>query len=443
MSVSGTKEAIILFIGDFLVFDLSLSLMLYVRYGSDITNGLLASHVSSFSVIFIFSVVIYFISGLYEKHTMILKNRLPSVLLNAQLIVIVFAALFFYLIPYYGITPKTNLFVFLFFSFVLMLIWRLKIFEFIGFNKKQKALLIGSGEEVKELMFEVNHNNRYDLKFVSSINVENMQSLDFEDEILSRIYSEELGVVAVDLRNEKVAPILPKLYNLIFSKIHFIDMHKVYEDIFDRVPISLVQHSWFLENISLQPKIIYSLLKRVMDLVIGTALFIVLVIIHPFVWLAIKLSDGGSTIFVQDRVGKNNKTFKLYKFRSMSEGDGEKNQVTRIGKILRRTRIDELPQLWNVIKGDISLIGPRPEMPNLVTHYDDEIPYYNIRHLIKPGLSGWAQLYHKAPPKFQAEVEKTREKLSYDLYYVKNRSLVLDVKIALKTLKVLIMTSGV
>ena len=442
MSISRTREAVILFIGDFLVFDLSLSLMLFVRYGSDINETLLVSHVASFSIIFVFSVLVYFISGLYEKHTMILKNRLPGILLNTQLVVIGFAALLFYLVPYFGIAPKTNLFVFLFFSFVFMLIWRLKGVELMGFGKKQKALLIGSGGEVKELMAEVNDNNRYDLKFASSVDVEKMQSLDFQDEIVGRIYSEEISVVAVDLRNEKVMPILPSLYNLIFSRIHFIDMHKVYEDIFDRVPISLVQHSWFLENISLRPKIIYSLFKRVMDVVVSFCLLIFVAVLYPFVLIAIKLDDGGDVIYTQERVGRNNKVFRLYKFRSMSIDETDQ-YVTKVGRVLRKTRLDELPQLWNVLKGDLSLIGPRPELPDLVKHYDDEIPYYNIRHLIKPGLSGWAQLYHKAPPKFQAEVEKTRTKLSYDLYYVKNRSIVLDVKIGIKTLKVLLMTSGV
>jgi lipopolysaccharide/colanic/teichoic acid biosynthesis glycosyltransferase len=105
--------------------------------------------------------------------------------------------------------------------------------------------------------------------------------------------------------------------------------------------------------------------------------------------------------------------------------------------------MDELPQLWNVLKGDLSIIGPRPEIPSLVRHYEKEIPYYNVRHLIKPGLSGWAQLYHKEPPKFLPQIEETRGKLAFDLYYIKNRSLVLDLKISLKTLKVIFSTNGV
>jgi lipopolysaccharide/colanic/teichoic acid biosynthesis glycosyltransferase len=163
-------------------------------------------------------------------------------------------------------------------------------------------------------------------------------------------------------------------------------------------------------------------------------------VFYPAVYLLIKFDDGGSVFFEQDRIGKNNKLIKVKKFRSMS-ADGS-NIVTKTGKWLRKLRIDELPQLWSVLKGDMSMIGPRPEIPSLVRHYEEEIPYYNVRHLIKPGLSGWAQLYHTDPPKVSADSEKTRRKLSYDLYYIKNRSFMLDLKIALKTVKALLSRSG-
>ena len=121
----------------------------------------------------------------------------------------------------------------------------------------------------------------------------------------------------------------------------------------------------------------------------------------------------------------------------------DETHVTRVGKFLRFTRIDELPQLWNVLRGDISLIGPRPEKPSYAAIYEKEVPYYNVRHLIQPGLSGWAQIYHKTPPKFAASSEDTAMKLSYDLYYIKNRSFLLDLTIALKTVKELVSRKGV
>lgn len=443
------KEILVLFVGDIVVFFISLFITLYVRYGLNISEKTFVSHLSSFSILFLVWIVVYFISGLYDKHTTILKNKLPSILFNVGLINTAIAVLFFYLIPYFGITPKTNLFVYLLFSFVLMLFWRIKGFEIVSKKRKHKAIVIGSGREMQELIKEVNDNSRYDLHFISSVDIENIDNIDFQEEVLNRIYSEEIGVIAVDLRNEKVSRILPSLYNLIFSRVQFIDMHKLYEDIFDRVPLSLVKYSWFLENISLTPRIAYDFPKRIMDIIVGGLLALVSLVVYPFVIIAIKLEDGKEIFSVQTRVGKNNKEIKLIKFRSMAftdggdwEKNGRENYVTKVGSFIRKTRIDELPQLWNVLLGDVSLIGPRPEFSNAVKKYTEDIPYYNIRHLIKPGLSGWAQMKHDKHPHHGTDVVETKNKLSYDLFYIKNRSFSLDLKIALQTIQIMILVKG-
>ena len=118
-------------------------------------------------------------------------------------------------------------------------------------------------------------------------------------------------------------------------------------------------------------------------------------------------------------------------------------RITKVGRFLRRTRLDELPQLWNILKGDLSLIGPRPEFPDPVALYGQDIPYYNIRHIIKPGLSGWAQIHQDGEPHHGIDINGTRGKLSYDLFYIKNRNFWLDLSIALKTIKILLMRKGV
>jgi exopolysaccharide biosynthesis polyprenyl glycosylphosphotransferase len=444
MSISKRKETATLFFGDIVLLYASLWIALAVRYSTLPSREIFNLHFAPFSIIILVWLVIFFISGLYEKHTLILKSRLPSTIFNAQLANSFIAVLFFYFIPYFGIAPKTNLFIYLVISFAAMLIWRIYGDRVFRSSKQERGIIIGSGEEMRELLEEVNGNPRYDIQFVSSIDLDDVGSVDFKEEILNRIYSEEIQIIVIDLKNEKVEPILPHLYNLIFSKVKFIDMYKVYEDIFDRVPLSLVRYNWFLENISTENRVSYDVLKRMMDIALSFVLFVVSLIVYPFVYIAIKLDDGGSILFSQDRVGKNNRIIKVKKFRSMSpSGEAGEARITRVGKFIRATRIDELPQLWNVLIGDMSMIGPRPEIPNLVKHYEEEIHYYNVRHLIKPGLSGWAQLYHTDPPKVTANADKTRRKLSYDLYYIKNRSLMLDFKIALKTVKALISRSGV
>jgi len=442
MHVSNTKENIFLFLGDILIFVISLFGMLFFRYLQVPEVALVYSHVIPFSILFVVWVLVFFIAGLYEKHTILLKNKLSSIILNAQIVNSVIAVLFFYFIPYFGITPKTNLFIYLVVSFPFIFAWRLYGFPFLAKHKRQSALLIGGGQDMVDLKREVNMNSRYKFHFVSNIDPDDIGGLDFQEEILKQVYASNIQVVAVDLSSEKIEPVLPHLYNLIFSKIRFIDAYKIYEDIFDRVPLSLVRYNWFLENVSTSPQITYGVLKRVMDVTLALVVGVGALAVFPFVVLAIKLDDKGSVFFYQDRIGENNQPIRIVKFRTMGVSGGGEKDITKVGAFLRKTRIDELPQLWNVLKGDLSMIGPRPEIPTLINQYTKEIPYYSIRHLIKPGLSGWAQLYHENHPHHQSDVVETKVKLSYDLYYVKNRSFVLDVKIALKTLKKIVSRSG-
>ncbi len=448
MAVTNKNEAFLLFIGDIFFFFLSLWVALFIRYFDFPSLSTYIEHVIPFSIIFVLWIVVFFISGLYEKHTLILKSRIPTLILNAQIINSAIAILFFYFVSWFGITPKTNLFLYVIVSFLLLLYWRIRGISILYPKARENAILIGSGEEMQELKEEVNNNSRYGLNFVSSIDLNDIEGVDFQEEILKRVYSENIQIIAADFRNDKVEPILPNLYNLIFSKVRFIDMYKIYEDIFDRIPMSLVKYNWFLENISVSANKMYDSVKRAVDVAVAVIVGAVSLIVYPFVIAAIKLEDRGPIFFAHDRVGKNKKTFKTYKFRSMEvhhEADGiaKGAQVTKIGHFLRKTRIDELPQIWSVLTGDLSLIGPRAEVPTLVTVYEKEIPYYNVRHLIKPGLSGWAQLYQKDPPKWAADLSRTKLKLSYDLYYLKNRSLMLDIKIILKTIKTLLSRQGI
>jgi exopolysaccharide biosynthesis polyprenyl glycosylphosphotransferase len=447
MTISGKKETIALFLGDIILLYFSLWAALVLREWAIPSGEIWKIHFWPFTMIIAVWILVFFISGLYEKHTLILKSRLPSTVFNAQIANSFIAVLFFYFIPYFGITPKTNLFIYLVISFGFILLWRIYGDKILNPLAKQKGIIVGSGEEMKELLEEVNNNPKYGLQFISSVDLNRITGLDFQEEILSRVYSEEVQIIAVDLKNEKVEPILPHLYNLIFSRVKFIDMYKIYEDLFDRVPLSLVRYNWFLENISTESRTAYDFLKRIMDIVLSFIGGVFSLIVYPFVFLAIKIEDGGPLFVSQERIGKDGHIIKIYKFRSMQRNEMDptqrtNNQITKVGRFLRNTSIDEFPQFWSVFKGDQSLIGPRPELPVAVKKYEEEIPYYGIRHLIKPGLSGWAQLYGEQAH-HRADVFKTKNKLSYDLYYIKNRSFMLDLKIALKTIKVFISRSGV
>ncbi len=445
MTIFNKKEALALFLGDIIFFHAALWLTLFARYLAIPDRAILLQHAIPFSIIFFVWVMVFFISGLYEKQTLVLKSKLPSVIFNAQVVNSVIAVLFFYFIPYFGITPKTNLFIDLVFSFGLIVLWRLRIAQFLGVRKKQNAILIGSGEEMEELKKEVNENDRYILKFVSSIDLNKIEGIDFSEEILPLIYRENVSTVVIDIKDPKSETILPHLYNLIFSGVRFIDINKVYEDIFDRAPFSLLKYNWFIENVSSSSRVVYGTLKRLMDIIISSILAIFSLILYPFVALAIKIEDGGPVFITQERFGSGNRIIKILKFRTMKTSDGGvwltegDSRITKTGAFLRKLRIDELPQLWSVINGDMSLIGPRPDIIDLGKKLMKEIPYYNVRYLIKPGLSGWAQIKQDFPPQ---SVEETKKRLAYDLYYIKNRSFVLDLKIALKTIKTLLSRTG-
>ncbi len=435
MTFLNKRASWLLLLGDAFFFVVSLWLALFLRYGESPDRKIFFAHLSPFSLLFVVWMLVFFIIGLYDKQSIVLKSRLPSYLLQGQVVNSMVAVIFFYFVPWFGISPKTTLFVYLVISLLLIIWWRVHGYFLFVPKTREKMALIGEGGEVRELEREIRDNPRYNVDIVQPGHI-----------VANSVAAS--SVVAMDFHDDRIRSIIPNLYNLLFSRIRFMDINELYEAVFDRVPLSLIRHSWFLENISTSPKIVYDSLKRLMDIIVALSLGIVSLVFYPFVVLAIKLEDGGPAFILQDRIGKNNKHIHIRKFRSMTvtaqreSGEADSQSVTRVGSFIRKTRIDELPQLWNVISGDLSLIGPRPELPQFVEIYEREIPFYAVRHLIKPGLSGWAQLYHQSPPKFEASNEDTKVKLSYDLFYIKNRSFLLDLNIALKTIKEIISRRG-
>jgi exopolysaccharide biosynthesis polyprenyl glycosylphosphotransferase len=447
MLVSSKKESFILFLGDIAALALSLFLALVIRYGGQFSASTFINHVIPFSYLFAVSILVYFVAGLYDKHTLVLTRRIPQTLVNVQIVNAIIAVAFFYFIPYFDINPKTFLFIYLLLALVFTSLWRISYLSLFRSKKKQPALLIGEGNDVSELFNEINNNSRYGIQFVE-------WSKKADTSIVSMIKAKNITLVAADFNDPSVRASMPELYRLIFSGIEFFDIRDLYEDIFDRVALSRIDDAWCLEHMSSSSKTVFDFIKRTIDVVVSGLLAVVSLLVYPFVYIAIKMDDGGVIFSYQTRVGERDKPVSIMKFRTMSvaNDDGKwgkasgkearPNVITRVGSILRKSRIDELPQLWNVLKGDISLIGPRPEFPDPVALYSAQIPYYNLRHIVKPGLSGWAQIYHEKHPHHGIDTQETANKLSYDLYYIKNRSFLLDMKIALRTMKVLLSFAG-
>lgn len=445
-----TRELLILIIGDVVVFNVALLLTLTLRYLELPSMERLQAHIPpflTFSAVWLF---IFFILGLYDKHTNLLKGLLANKILYAQGLNVFVAGVLFFVIPF-GITPKTNLVIYLVISIALLSWWRLRLVPEISSRKRHKAILIASGTEAVELVDEINNNERYNYYFVRIIDEETLfNTADFEEKILALLEKEQVEVIVADSKGEITKSFLPILFDLSFLHFSFtfLDFNRLYEDTFDRVPVGMIQYEWFITNISQSKTSIYDVIKRIFDILGSSLLLIPAALIFPFIALVIKIDDRGPLFYKTKRVGQFNKLITIYKFRTKNGVDVGKAALsstlvdTRAGAFLRKSRLDELPQLLNVFKGDLSFIGPRPEMPALAEVYAKEIKYYNTRHLLKPGLSGWAQINNFDVPRGGVDVQKTIAKLSYDLFYLERRSLLLDVHIILKTIATLVMRTG-
>ncbi len=445
-----TRELFILILGDIIIFNVALWLTLLVRYFEIPSVERLEAHVPPFMTVSAVWLAVFFILGLYDKHTNLLKRLLLSRILYAQIINVFFAGILFFIIPF-GITPKTNLVIYLIISIGLMTAWRLMVVPMLSTKQQHKAILIADGAEAIELADEINNNDRYNYYFVRIIDAKTLESTeDFEAKLLKLIEKEKIQLIVADSRSEAIGNFLPVLFDLSFLHFAFtfLDFNRLYEDTFDKVPVSCIQYDWFISNISQSKSAIYDAVKRAIDMVGALALLFPAALLFPFAALAIKLEDKGPLFYTTTRIGQYNRLITIYKLRTkngLDAGDRALKSTlvdTKVGKMLRMSRIDELPQLINVLKGDLSFIGPRPEMPALASVYAKEVPYYNARHFLKPGLSGWAQINNFDVPRGGIDVERTKIKLSYDLYYLERRSLLLDAQIALKTIATIVMRTG-
>ncbi|HWH07145.1 MAG TPA: sugar transferase [Candidatus Paceibacterota bacterium] len=443
MTFGGTKATAYLFAGDIAVFIVSLWLTLVVRYAQVPSSELLYLHISSFLILFGVWILVFYMGGLYSKRVVLFKKELPGAILGAQLVNILLAALFFFFIPI-GIQPKTNLLLYLVISVAAVFAWRLWLFPRFSLpSVRERAALIGDGPEITELAQEVNGNDRYHIVFPVVAGTESL-ARDF-DSFAKELADASVTTLVVDTDQDSLRPFLPRLYELSFVTpgYAFLDFYQVYEEVFDRVPLSLLQYDWFLKNVSSPASNYYDFAKRAIDILGGLAMGLVTLLVIPFIYVAMRLEGPGPLFIRQDRIGRYGVPLRAYKFRSMErndqgawKGEGE-NRVTKVGAFLRLTSLDEFPQFINVLKGELSLIGPRNDIRTLGERLAQSISYYNIRYIVKPGITGWAQINQSYEPGniSPQSIEETKIRLAYDFYYIKKRSFVLDIVIALKTVK--------
>lgn len=453
MTLVPKREYVVLLLGDVGVFGLALWATLALRYLEFPSLDLFLKHLVPFSILFFVWVVVFFLAGLYGKHTRLFRSSLPATILYTQIVNMLLAALFFFLIPAFGLAPKTILVLYLLVSFGLIYVWRVPIFSRLPSlvrGRRLKGVLVASGPDAQMLAQEVASDNRYPFVFEHVIDTSKSASHEVIREALRLAAANDMAFLVMDFSDRAFDAARPIIYDAAFHKERFaiIDVVELYQEVFDRVPLSLTSYEWVLASVNSSR--LYGVLKRAVDIVGAIVLGIISLLFYPFVALAIRSEDKGAVFIDQERVGRYQKPIRVVKFRSMTGNDrGEygtggktKLSVTRVGNFLRRSRIDELPQLWSVLRGDISLVGPRPEFPALSREYSAKIPYYNARYLITPGLTGWAQIKHDMHPHHGTDVQETKTKLSYDLYYLKHRSLFLDIFIILQTIRIMLTARG-
>lgn len=260
-------------------------------------------------------------------------------------------------------------------------------------------------------------------------------------------YEQQLDAIILRETNQELPPeVAQRLMKLHFSGVPTYTLELFHEVYWRKIPLYRLNQTWlFQEGFQIAREPVFERLKRLSDILLSALGLLVTLPFLPLVALAIKLDDGGPVFFRQSRVGKNRVLFDIVKLRTMRvNGEGSDytqqndDRITRLGRFLRASRLDEVPQLWNVFVGDMSLIGPRAEWSRLVDDYEKKIPCYHFRHLVKPGITGWAQVNYP----YGANLDDTLRKLEYDLYYIRYFSFVLDAAIVLKTIHVMLFGKG-
>ncbi len=443
MSARSKAIVFLLFLGDVVALYACLFLTLYVRYGGAFYDAFLDAHVLPFSIVFIPWLLIFYIAGLYDLRR--LRNNLDffktlALSLGTNAIV---AVLVFYLVPAFGIAPKTNLFIFILIFAVIELFWR-RLWNRMTESAEapNRVLLVGNGKTTEEILETLAGNPQFGYTIAARISED---KADENPSALARIVREaSANLVVVPRELKRKDTLAPALYQLFGAGTIILDLDTFYEIVMRKVPLGDVREAWFLENIEGSARF-YDPFKRAVEFLLALVTGIVLLPIEILIALLVAATSRGPIFIRQARVGALGRNFTLIKFRSMvalaPDGQAEANgaqwaakndrRITPVGRLLRASHLDELPQLWNIVRGHTSFVGPRPERPEFVEKLKREIPFYEVRLLVKPGVTGWAQINYPA----DETLDDVRQKLQYDIYYLKNRSPILDLAIILKTLK--------
>lgn len=444
-------EAMLLFGG--------LVVAVYVRLGAvDAEDALIQRHgFYKAALATVFCLTSFYIFDLYDFVVMHDRGELVLRLLQALGLAWIALALLFYAVPQVMIGRGVTL-IALPVALLLMVGWRVSIHWVLGHPEiGERILIVGSGPFAVEVARETLNRPDAGFRVVGFVDNDpallgksliNPKVIGLTSELASLVKSESIDRIVVAITDRRGAFPTQELLRLsLAGDVSIEESASFYERVTGRVLLDLVRPSWLIFSSRGRRARTNEVIRVVIHRLIALIGAVLSLPIGLFTALLIKIDSRGPVLYKQERVGKNGRVFTLMKFRSMRE-DAEKdgpvwastgdNRTTRVGRIIRKIRVDEIPQFWNILRGDMNFVGPRPERPHFVAQLAEEIKYYEQRHLIAPGLTGWAQI--KYP--YGASIEDAKKKLEYDLYYIKNQSLMLDATVMFETIKTILFGRG-
>lgn len=465
MSTKFSPRTIGLITADIAIIFIAIVLALYLRLGWDgaafqiLENNALNKVALAASV----CLIIIYLYDLYDYGVMHHRRELLLRLIQATGIAWTILAIIYYLIPPLMIGRGTLIYSVVL-TLVLLLIWRTMIHFLTGHPELgEKILILGSGKAAvvtANVVFQRRDAGYRIAGFVGVPGVENGDSPRSRAELNAEILgtSDELERIVTEKKIDRIVVALAQrrgnfptdslLRMSLENHVNIEECASFYERVTGQVHLDMLRPSWLIFSGRTRDTRLKVAFREVINRCVALVGLVLSFPVAVVTALIIKLGSEGDVLYRQERVGRNGVVFQLLKFRSMrhdAEADGlpvwaasDDNRATAFGKFIRKARIDEIPQFWNILKGEMSFIGPRPERPHFIAELAEKIPFYEHRHLVAPGLTGWAQI--KYP--YGASIEDAREKLQYDLYYIKNQSLALDAIIIFETVKTVLFGKG-
>ena len=456
------KHKIFLLIGDVFLLYFCFFISLKVRRGIFFEHPNIDHLVLGFSGAFLIWLTILYILDFYEKpHGKNLEffQKLSLFVISG----ISSSVILFYILDIFSvITPKTLLLLNILFFALFFTGWRNLAEKLFKSSFKKKAVFIGFNPELPELIKTLNDSFYYGYKTIScfSENNDDLTALQKISQLTEKAPATNINELCQIIKQEKVQLIViaEDIYlkndlikflflNLPLNKLSYLNFVNFYEYITRKVPLASINEFWFLKNLAKNKKKFYEISKRGFDVLLAFVGLIPFLILFPFIALSIKLTSAGPIFYREPRPGEGNKIFNTWKFRTMTHDLSSHksltikndNRITKAGSFLRKFHLDELPQLINILIGEISFVGPRAIPLKSAQEITKTIPFYVQRQLVKPGLTGWAQIN---APYFDSHQKEEYEKLQYDLYYIKHRSFVFDLGIILNTIKRILTAKG-